>query len=193
MKNKFKKLIAVLLLGIIFFNSCDNKKSENTTTENITSESAKTNDKKVAEKEISKDNYTEYFTCIIDGKKYTVGNNSEISSGIFTMNLGKDLSINTSNSAQTSGASQEINFRLPSFDKTTPKEYDISAASPMTIDKLNGTDLHYITTTNQPKAIHVTEIKDGFVYGNFECIATGVEDKTKTISLTNGEFKIKLN
>ena len=72
------------------------------------------------------------------------------------------------------------------------KQADISSSSPLLVDKLNGTDQHFITTASQPGAIKITEIKDGYLYGNFECTATGVEDPAKNIAITGGEFKIKL-
>lgn len=143
-----------------------------------------------------KDDYKEYFICTADGKKFAVGNNSEITTSITTFSIGSTLYINTSNSAFISGsvASQEVIIQLKSFSKTTTQDYDLSGTFPAEVLKLNGTDDHYITNDGtlavQSKAVKVTKIEDGFAYGTFSFTAYDETDKSKSIKVTDGEFKI---
>lgn len=193
-----KQITLIWFVAVIaLFGSCknqqaDSKNADNNATESSSIAATKTTGKEADQTAFNKDDYTEYLICTVDGVKYAVGNNSDISTAIMTLNIGRDLQILTSNGDFVPGISQEINLQLQSFDKTAPKDYDISVGAPVQVYKLNGTDAHFITTTKQTGAIHVTEIKDGFVYGHFECTATGEEDKTKSITVTDGEFKIRL-
>lgn len=142
-----------------------------------------------------KDDYSEYFICTVDGKQFAVGNNSKITTSITAFPVGSTLYLNTSNGAFISGsvAAQEVIIQLKSFSKTTAQDYDLSGTYPAEVLKPNGTDDHYITNDGtlsvQSKAVKVTKIEDGYAYGTFSFTAYDETNKSKSIKVTDGEFK----
>lgn len=179
MKNNITKVISILFLTISMFCSSCSKDSENDT----------------GTKTFNKNDYTEYFICKADGVQFAVGNNSSITISIVSFIISGTLYINTSDHS-ISAASQEVKLQLKSFNKTIAKNYDVSGTYPAEINKLNGTDNYYIsndgTLSVQASAIKVTKIEDGFMYGTFAFTAYDETDKTKSIAVTDGEFKIKI-
>jgi hypothetical protein len=174
-----KKISMLLLLSISMFCISCSKDSENDT----------------GTKTFNKNDYTEYFICKADGVQYAVGNNSIITISIFSFMISGTLYINTSDHS-ISAASQEVKLQLKSFNKTIAKNYDVSGTYPCEINKLNGTDDYYITNDGtlsvQANAIKVTKIDDGYMYGTFAFTAYDEIDKTKSIKVTDGEFKVKI-
>ena len=184
MKNSITKTISILFLTIsVFCSSCSKDSENNTTNPNTT---------------FNKNNFTEYLICKADGVQYAVGNNSEISVALVKFIIAGTLYVNASNGEFVPGnvAPMQIEFQFKSFSKTVAKNYDLSSSYPTLILKLNGTDDHYTTNNStsavQTNALRVTKIEGGFMYGTFAFTAYDETDKTKSIAVTDGEFKIKI-
>ncbi|QQR99027.1 MAG: hypothetical protein IPK18_05825 [Sphingobacteriales bacterium] len=179
-----KKISMLLLLSISMFCISCSKDSENDTTNPDTT--------------FNKNNYTEYLICKADGVQYAVGNNSKISVALVKFILSGNLYVNASNGEFVPGnvAPMQIELQFKSFSKTVAKNYDIPTNYPTLILKLNGTDDHYTTdngkSTVQTNALRVTKIEDGYMYGTFDFTAYDETDKTKSIKVTDGEFKVKI-
>lgn len=181
--KKLAIILSAVLFSCVFAISCSKDSEE---------------EKKEETKVFNKADYDEYFICTADGKQFAVGNNASISTSITSFVVAGTLYINTSNGAFIPGsvASQEIIIQLKSFNKTKAQDYDLSGTYPAEVLKLNGTDDHYITNDGtmavQSKAVKVTKIEDGYAYGTFSFTAYDETVKSKSIKVTDGEFKILL-